>query len=70
MYLVSTNGVLVFTAIDKNNEFHPVRDSFEEFKPSGLTDLSRDGVLLVDVISVNEGVNKYQIRKYKGSEMV
>jgi len=76
MYLVSTQGVLVFSAIDKNNEFHPVKDSFEDFKPSGLTDMSRDGQLMVDVMSVKqyqEGlnlVNKYQIRKYNGTDAV
>ena len=54
LYLGSNQGVLVYTAIDKNNEFHPVKDSFEDFKPSGLTDLSKDGILLVDVMSLNQ----------------
>ena len=54
LYLVSNQGVLVYTAIDKSNEFHPVKDSFEDFKPSGLTDLSKDGILLVDAMSLNQ----------------
>jgi hypothetical protein len=73
MYLVSDQGVLLYTAIDKHNECHPVKDIFEDFKPSGLTDLSRDGLLLVDLKSVNtyqEGLNKYQIRKYKERDLV
>jgi hypothetical protein len=73
MYLVSDQGVLLYTAIDKHNECHPVKDIFEDFKPSGLTDLSRDGLLLVDLKSVNtfqEGSHKYQIRKYKERDLV
>lgn len=76
MYLVSDKGVLVFSAIDKRDDCYPVMDDFADFAPTGLTDLNKEGILLIDVVSRNqfkEGenlVNKYQIRKYSGREIV
>ncbi len=78
LYLISDKGVLVYTAIDKRDDYGPVMDDFTEFGPSGppgKTDLNKDGVLLVDLrsrqqVKAADGsdnlVYKYQIRKYSG----
>lgn len=76
MYLVSDKGVLVYSAIDKRDDCYPVMDDFADYAPTGLTDLNKEGILLIDVISraqFKDGdnlVNKYQIRKYSGREIV
>ena len=76
MYLISNNGVLVIPAIDKRDEWAPVMDEFKEYTPTGVTDLNKEGILLVEVQSRNpikEGEvanSKHQIRKYSGREII
>ena len=76
MYLVSDKGVLVYSAIDKRDDCYPVMDDFADYAPTGLTDLNKEGILLIDVMSraqFKDGdnlVNKYQIRKYSGREII
>ncbi len=49
MYVVSTNGVLVFPAIDKREDNQEVLDNFDHFAPTGFTDLNKEGLLLIDL---------------------
>lgn len=49
MYVVSSNGVLVFPAIDKRDDYLPVLDNFDHYAPTGLTDLNKEGLLLIDL---------------------
>jgi hypothetical protein len=78
VYLISNNGVLVMPSIEKREECAHVMDEFKDFAPTGVTDLNKEGILLVEVQSRNsmkeggEGAAsaKYQIRKYSGREII